>query len=141
MTEVNKVNVNQTEEMELAECNGQLLEQTKPIEEMNAMFDLKEKIVFADRTYKTEHELNRFLATLSDTQRAHAEVIADDDTFVVFYPRLRQPAARKSGYHFDTDSVRPAQIEAGVGGWTSELAPHSPDRAAGLAILLASVQL
>lgn len=140
MTE-KKAETSQTEEVEIAECKSVVLEQARTIEENKTMLDVKEMLVFTDRTYKTEYELKRFLSTLTESQLAHTEVIADDDTFVVFYPRLRQPAVRKSGFHFDTDSFRPVQIEAELPEWASELAPHSPERAAGMAVLLASVRL
>jgi hypothetical protein len=135
-----------------------LMGDTRTNEENKTMFDVKETraLVFADRTYKTEVEVNRFLKTLTPEQLDRAEVMVDDDTFVVFYPRLRQPAAFKSGFHFDCDSVRPATVEADArllgdsdgdcgaeyqGGVIPQHDFSEQERAAALAVLLASVRL
>src|SRR5690349_23701648 len=89
----------------------------------NVMFELDlESLVdveFADATFDSEQELAMFLKTLTEAQLSQAEVIADDDTFVVFFPvmpaRVEMPRqAPRSGFHFDTDAPRPTVRSAEV---------------------------
>ncbi|NWJ95488.1 MAG: hypothetical protein HXX20_06850 [Chloroflexi bacterium] len=60
-------------------------------------------LTWIDRTYRTEQGLRRFLATLTPAQLAEAEVLVDDDTFVVFYPVVVavKKAGRQTPFHFD----------------------------------------
>src|SRR5262245_41945148 len=72
--------------------------------ELNETLELNETtLTWVDRTYRTERGLRRFLATLTEAQLEEAEILVDDDTFVVFYP-VAVPA-RKAGpdsaFHFD----------------------------------------
>ena len=131
------------QQVEGAECN-QIVANTEKIEENKTMCEL-EFTEFDDRTYRTEAELTRFLNTLTEAQLAEAEIIVDDDTFVVFYPLL--PKVAHSGFHFDTDYIRPtvasAEVPALIGMIAEQTRPAVTvaDRQAGLAILLASVRL
>ena len=55
--------------------------------ELNETLELNETtLTWVDRTYRTERGLRRFLATLTEAQLEQAEILVDDDTFVVFYP-------------------------------------------------------
>lgn len=74
--------------------------------ELNETLELNEMTVtWVDRTYRTERGLRRFLATLTPAQLEEAEVLVDDDTFVVFYP-VTVPArkAHRSVFHFDLNA-------------------------------------
>ncbi len=141
---------------ERAECEPIMrTEVTEIIKEEKAMYELENDVLveYGDRTYRTEHELNRFLSTLTEAQLAETEVLVDDETFVVFYPLLVSAsegrAERLSGYHFDSDSLRPtvaaADVPELVGIFADQSQPFNspcpPDRAAALAVLLASVRL
>ncbi len=86
--------------------------------EQNTMFDFELKIpeyalmemetfeqvetaeTWADRTCVSKRSLKRFLETLTPAQLAHANVMVDDDSYVVFYPILTS-AGVAAGSHFD----------------------------------------
>ncbi len=72
--------------------------------ELNETLELNElTLTWVDRTYQTERGLRRFLATLTPEQLAEAEVLVDDDTFVVFYP-VAVPATKTGpdgAFHYD----------------------------------------
>lgn len=99
------------------------------------MFELElESLVeveFADCTFDSEQELAKFLKTLTEAQLSETEVIADDDSFVVFYPLVRVQVelprkAPRSGYHFDTDAPRPTVRSAEVPELVGLLAEQFP---------------
>ena len=124
--------------------------------ELNETLELNEMtLTWVDRTYRTERGLRRFLATLSEAQLAEAEVMVDDDTFVVFYPVLvpARNAGPDSAFHFDltlgdSDSCsqlgvsaeqrQPEQIEVLD---EAEEARRKAERAAAFQVLLAGVLL
>jgi len=80
-------------------------------QEQKAMFELDKTLelnhptlTWIDRTYRTERGLRRFLATLTQAQLAEAEVMVDDDTFVVFYPvALPVKKSHPIVFHFDLE--------------------------------------
>jgi len=81
--------------------------ETKMQKEQNTMFDFELKVpeiesveTWADRTCVSKRSLKRFLATLTPTQLAHAEVVVDEESYIVFYPILTQQVA-SGGPHFD----------------------------------------
>ena len=103
----------------------------------NVMFDFDlESLVeveFADCTFDSEQELAEFLKTLTEAQLRETEVIADDDTFVVFFPVMpvrvempRMPQPRRSGFHFDTDEPRPTVRSAEIPELVGILAEQFP---------------
>lgn len=72
--------------------------------ELNETLELNETtLTWVDRTYRTERGLRRFLATLTEAQLEEAEILVDDDTFVVFYPVAvpARNAGPDSAFHFD----------------------------------------
>lgn len=129
------------------------LEATETLTEEKAMFELETDVLveFGDRTFRAEFEVERFLATLTEAQLAEAEVLVDDDTFVVFYPLLskKSEGGRRNGYHFDLDCPRPTVAAADVPELVGVFADQSQSfngarpasRDAALAVLLASVRL
>jgi hypothetical protein len=144
----------ETKVPEEVECEPLVqLEATETIAEEKAMFELENDVLveFGDRTFRAEFEVERFLATLTEAQLAEAEVLVDDDTFVVFYPILnkRSEDGRRSGHHFDLDCPRPtvaaADVPELVGVFADQSQPFngswSNSRDAALAVLLASVRL
>ena len=99
------------------------------------MFELElESLVeveFADCTFDSEQELVKFLKTLTEAQLSEAEVITDDDSFVVFYPlvcvQVELPRKTpRSGHHFDTDAPRPTVRSAEVPELVGLLAEQFP---------------
>lgn len=79
---------------------------------MNQTLDTNEKtLTWVDRTYRTERGLRKFLATLNPAQLQEAEILVDDETFVVFYP-VEVPAQKaNSPFHFDlTLENQPLQV-------------------------------
>jgi hypothetical protein len=60
----------------------------------------EEKMTFVDKTYNTKSGLKKFLATLTPSQLAQAQVLVDDDNYVVFYPVVAK--AKRVRPHFDT---------------------------------------
>ena len=153
--------------------------------EQNTMFDFELKIpeyapvetfeqsetaeTWADRTCVSKRSLKRFLETLTPTQLAQANVMVDDDSYIVFYPILSS-AGVAVGSHFDdgglsTDSSpfpssdqslianidkncrrpKPAPktlVEISAKKQSSDFGAESqPDRQQALTVLLSSVRL
>ena len=133
---------------------------TQVQEEQKTMFELELKLpisveevqTWADRTCISKRSLNRFLNTLTPSQLAQAEVIVDEDSYIVFYPVLNVGAV---GPHFDeglsggspleaeTQPTLKAELECSSAQNRSadfnELSQDDWDRA--LSILLSSVKL
>lgn len=121
--------------------------------ELNETLELNEMtMTWNDRTYRTERGLRRFLATLSEAQLAEAEIMVDDDTFVVFYPVL--VPVRKEGpdsaFHFDLSDhsegscpLTGTKVEVQQSGQLEEAeeARRKAERAAAFQVLLAGVLL
>jgi hypothetical protein len=140
-------------ECKVVECKPRETETHLTMCEEKTMFELENVLVeYGDRTFRAEYEVERFLATLTEAQLAEAEVLVDDNSYVVFYPLLpKAEGERRSGYHFDLDSPRPIIVSADVPELVGVTADQSEecnfssdyvkDRAAGLATLLASVRL
>ncbi len=134
-----------------AELTNEAIKPSVAVLEDNAMLELDEVLVeYGDRTFYAEYEVQRFLATLTEAQQAEAEVLVDDESYVVFYPLLPSAAvaAGRSGFHFDMDSPRPTVKSVDVPELVGIFADQSGDgaarlnqRAIGIAVLLASVQL
>jgi hypothetical protein len=126
---------------------------TAQVSKENVMFDLELEPVleveYADCTVYSEQELKNFLATLSEAQLSDTQVLADDDSFVVFYPLLEVSVelpgpAPRSGYHFDTDGPRPTVFSAEVPELVGRLAeqfplPPAPEKAQVIREILTSV--
>jgi 23S rRNA A2030 N6-methylase RlmJ len=81
----------QTEMKEVKELSGEL--KNVPV------FEEEKQMTFVDKTYNTKSGLKKFLATLTPAQLAQAQVLVDDDTYVVFYPVVKTKRVRA---HFDT---------------------------------------
>lgn len=126
---------------------------TAQVSKENGMSDLELEPVleveYADCTVYSEQELVNFLATLSAAQLSDTQVLADDDSFVVFYPLQAVPVelprlTPRSGYHFDTDEPRPTVFSAEVPELVGRLAeqfplPAAPEKAQASREILTSV--
>jgi hypothetical protein len=114
--------------------------------ELDETLELNETtLTWVDRTYRTERGLRRFLATLTPAQLAEAEVLVDDNTFVVFYPVVMpvKKAGREVVFHFDltegSESCPPAQDDRRIPAFDTET--EKVERARAFNSLLASVRL
>jgi hypothetical protein len=114
--------------------------------ELDKTLELNETtLTWVDRTYRTERGLRRFLATLTPAQLAEAEVLVDDDTFVVFYPIVMpvKKVGREVVFHFDltegSESCPLAQEDQPLSIFETEA--EKVERARAFNSLLASVQL
>jgi 23S rRNA A2030 N6-methylase RlmJ len=69
----------------------------------------EQSMTFVDKTYSTKSGLKKFLSTLTPSQLAQAQVLVDDDTYVVFYPVVK---TKRSRAHFDTgDTVLAKNVD------------------------------
>lgn len=87
ITEVEKVVQTQKEQKKMVDFELKVPEAVEEVE------------TWADRTCVSKRSLNRFLATLTPVQLAQAEVIVDDNSYIVFYPVLTSTTS--NGAHFD----------------------------------------
>lgn len=131
-------NVQIMDNIDTAECKsvvGSVIEEKKMCE-----------VMYMEQTYQTEYEVEQFVASLSEAQRCDAQVIVDDDSFVVFYPVEVAPQVTKprGNYHFDTrephaSGITPEPINNNKTDW--QTASVQDEHAHDIAALLASVRL